>query len=116
VSREGEFLSAAEIPSPPIARPVIGDFDNDGVTDIVVVTEDAILGYHVKVERAVNGLLVLVMLTALFAAIVFAANIQSVTLVADESGGSAANTGLKNRKSGTAAVLRIFRSTDHHLD
>lgn len=113
VSREGEFLSAAEIPSPPISRPVIGDFDNDGVTDIVVVTEDAILGYHVQVERAVNGLLVLVMLAALFAAIVFAANIQSVSLVADEPGN---NTGAKNRKSGTAAVLRIFRSTDHHLD
>ena len=122
VSKEGEFLSTAEIPSPPIIKPVRGDFDNDGVTDIVVVTEDAILGYHIKIERAVNGLMVMVILTALFAAIVFAANIQSVSLLAEEpagsggSGGGGVNAGVKNRKSGTAAVLRIFRSTDHHLD
>ena len=114
ISREGDFLSAAEIPTPPVSKPVIADFDNDGVTDITVVTEDAILGYHVTIEKATNGLLVAVILMALFAAIVFVSSIQSVSVGTDEVPSSAPLG--RVGKTSTSSLLRVFRSTDEHLD
>jgi len=101
ISRDGHYLTSSEIPSPPVARPILGDFDNDGVSDVVVVTEEAVLGYHLKVEKATNGLLIAVLLVALAAAILFVSNIRST---AEGSQGS------------IIGKLTVQRSTDDHID
>lgn len=36
MSRDGDILASAEIPQKPISRPIIGDFDSDGVTDVII--------------------------------------------------------------------------------
>jgi hypothetical protein len=123
LSKDGEVLSVSEIPAPPVARPVIGDFDNDGVTDIVLVTDDAILGYHLKVEKATNALLVVLVILSLIAAVVFLSNIQSVPLSAEGSttvepllGSHLASWASKAGRKTNSSILRVLRSTDEHLD
>ena len=58
LSRDGAVLSTSELPNKPISRPVFGDFDSDGVSDVIVVTEDAILGFRLEVSQSNRGLLV----------------------------------------------------------
>jgi hypothetical protein len=36
MSRDGDILASADIPQKPISRPIIGDFDSDGVTDVII--------------------------------------------------------------------------------
>jgi len=104
ISREGIILAVAEIPKRPIARPVIGDFDSDGVTDVIVYTEDAILGYRLEVIASTRGLLLALIALSTFAAVVFVANIR----VEDNDAGSG-----RPRKN----VLSLARSTEeYHLD
>ena len=45
-SKDGKTLASIDVPKAPVTVPVLGDFDSDGVTDIILVTEDAILGYR----------------------------------------------------------------------
>ena len=80
LSREGDVLASAEIPRAPLAQPVIGDFDNDGVSDIIVVTNGAVLGYHVHVTQASRTVLIALTLLIIIAVVVFISNIQAVPL------------------------------------
>lgn len=142
LSREGDALATAELPKPPMAYPVLGDFDNDGVTDIIVTTKGAVLGYHVHVVQASNSVLVVLLVLVACAALVFVVNIQRVSPVAGaaegagrgipasvlerQSASAAANTlsgraAQANRvprsKAAVGGVFQIIRSTDdHHLD
>ena len=97
--------------------------------DVIVVTDDAILGYRLHVVQYTPGLLVAVILLSLFAIVVFIASIEKVVLV--EGGGSrgvgggvgdgggrvgVGGAGKKGQGRGTG-VLQVVRSTDdHHLD
>jgi len=61
----GSVLATATFPQPSVRRPMLVDFNGDGITDIVVVTNEAIWGYRVSVStgssiffRIVVGLLV----------------------------------------------------------
>jgi hypothetical protein len=78
LSREGDTLAHADIPKIPVAAPVLGDFDNDGVSDIIVVTDGAILGYHVHVVRSGNYVLTGLCVLAAFTVVIFIMHVQRV--------------------------------------
>lgn len=120
VSREGHLLTVTDLPSSPRARPVIGDFNNDGFADIIIVTEDSILGYRLDVTESVNMMLVCVGLLFVIAFFSFVMNIRTVM---DEDSSSAGigehsstplgTVNVKQKKS----ILTLIRSTDeHHID
>lgn len=103
ISREGHILTQATLPKAPIARPIIGDFDGDGITDVIMITEDAILGYRVEEVASMQGMLAAVVVLSLLAMVVFACSLQ--VEVRDTSTG------------GRKKAWRMTRSTDeHHLD
>lgn len=103
VSRDGHVLSSAALPNTPIARPVIGDFDGDGVTDVIMITDDAILGYRVEEVASMQGMLVAVVVLIVLGVTVFACSMQLEVRETSQGG----------RKK----VWSMTRSTDeHHLD
>ena len=132
VSREGDLLASAALPKGPLAYPVLGDFDNDGVTDIIILTDGAVLGFHVHVTRATNGVLICLVLLIAVAVVVFLANIQRVappsargvpaSVLDRQSASAAANLNANHArrphsKASIGGVFQIVRSTDdHHLD
>ena len=65
----GELLSRIVLSAPPTNKPVIGDFDNDGLNDIVIVTCEGIYGYSGKKlvrRRFTFILLIFVLMMLLF--------------------------------------------------
>eukprot|EP00602_Paraphysomonas_sp_CaronLab_P000131 CAMPEP_0185029850 /NCGR_PEP_ID=MMETSP1103-20130426/16431_1 /TAXON_ID=36769 /ORGANISM="Paraphysomonas bandaiensis, Strain Caron Lab Isolate" /LENGTH=711 /DNA_ID=CAMNT_0027564751 /DNA_START=30 /DNA_END=2161 /DNA_ORIENTATION=- len=76
VSRDGVVLSTKSVPNTPIARPVIGDFDADGFTDVIMVTDDAILGYRLQVMPSTQGMLVAFGCLILVALVLFVVNLR----------------------------------------
>ena len=131
VSREGDILAIAELPKGPIAYPVLGDFDNDGVTDIILLTDGAVLGFHVSVTKATDGVLIALVLLVIVAVAVFIGNIQRVApagasrgvpaSVLDRQSTSAAATLTGNtlhprrphsKASSVGGVFQVVRSTD----
>jgi len=107
LSRDGELQATAEVPKIPISKPIIGDFDSDGVTDVIIITNDAILGYRLEVTASTRSMLIAVVILTVLALIVFVANIRT-----DSTSGS--NTITKINKKN---ILSIIRSTDdYHID
>lgn len=110
ISRDGSFLSTADLPNPAIAAPTLGDFDNDGVIDVIIVTDDSILGYRLEITASSRGLLVALICLSSIAAVVFLANIRVEGVEAE---GEPGKVSVAAKKS----VLSIVRSTDdYHLD
>ena len=109
VSTDGYLLSNVAIPKPPITKPAVGDFDNDGVTDVIIVTSDAILGYRLEVQVGSRGLLIAVVLLCLFAFAMYASTIQ----ISSQNVGNVEGAGGVRQ----VRVLSSRRSTDeHHMD
>ena len=105
LSRDGAILCTAEVPKIPIAKPILGDFDNDFITDVIILTEDALLGYRLEVTASAKGLLIAFIVLAVLAVIVFISGLRS-ELVNDS------NSGNIRRK-----LLASKRSTDeYHID
>jgi hypothetical protein len=70
-SDRGTVLATATFPQPTIGRPILADFNSDGTTDVMVMTADAVWGYHVSVRagssilfRVAVGLLLMGMMLA----------------------------------------------------
>jgi hypothetical protein len=70
-SDRGTVLGTATFPQPTIGRPILADFNGDGTTDVMVMTADAVWGYHVSVRagssvffRVAVGLLLMGMMLA----------------------------------------------------
>lgn len=102
MDREGYVMTYALLPKSPIAAPVLGDFDNDGVTDVIVITDDAILGYRLEVTPSSQAMLIAVLCLSSLAVVVFLANLQSEVL---------------ETRHGKKVVYSMLRSTDdHHID
>ena len=117
LSRDGVLLASADIPQSPILYPIVGDFDNDGVTDVTIVTEDSVLGYHLEVVKSSHGILIAIIILSLVAFIVFISNIQTVALTSDSNdSNNDYNHSKRNKRSNVGSVLKIIRSTDEHLD
>lgn len=104
LSREnGAILTSAPLPYAPIVRTVIGDFDNDGVNDIIIVSSDSILGYKLSVAASTRGLLVAFLVLLFLAAIVFVSNVRTEVI--------------PDLRQGKKKVLSMVRSTDDwHID
>ena len=113
MSREGDLLASAQLPRKPIAHPVIGDFDSDGVTDVIIVTDEAILGYRLEVVQSPRGMLLAVVVLCVLTAIVFFVNIQLIpydSVDHKEYGGSVSQFVKRS-------VMSLSRSTDEsHID
>lgn len=114
IAREGEALALAELPKAPITKPIVEDFDNDEVSDIIIVTEDAILGYHVEVTKRTHGILIALIMLSVVAVVAFVANIQ--TIKPDDSSTPSHLKSTQGPKKG-GNFFQITRSTDeHHID
>lgn len=114
LSREGRILAHIELPRPPIAPPIIGDFDSDGVVDVIITTEESILGYRFEVMSSTRGVLIATVIFTVIAALTFILNIRK-SYEPEVSGGSQSQSiGTKMQKM---SVLSIKRATDeYHLD
>jgi hypothetical protein len=109
ISRDGDVLCQQSLPSSPIAQPMFGDFDSDGVTDVIFVTDEAMLGFKLVVQQSPQAMLIAVLILAGIAAIGFFASIRTVSVV--DSGGSSLLSASKK------SVLTITRATDeYHID
>jgi hypothetical protein len=92
-----------------LAQPVLGDFDSDGDVDVIIVTEDSLLGYRVQVTTSSRGLFVALLVLSGIAAVAFVANIKVESVPLDPRD----VTGSKKMRS----VLSLVRSTEEfHLD
>lgn len=127
VNREGDVLASVELPNIPITRPVLGDFDSDGVTDLIVITDDAILGYKINVIQSVRAIFIAVLVLVVIAAVVFFSNIRTNIPLADGAAGSvnasdghgiSPGPGMRPTPSSKRrTVLSLIRSTDdQHID
>jgi hypothetical protein len=66
VSEHGFTLAAFDLPYPPLAPPVLADFNGDGLTDVIVVTARGVFAYAQLVHY--GGLQLGALLLALIAA------------------------------------------------
>ena len=111
LSRNGDILANADIPRKPILKPVIGDFDNDGVTDIIIVTEESILGYKLKIAPAIRLMFIAVVGLLLLIVLVFVTNIRI------EGGQIPESTTSNVPRKKIPKTMSILRSTDeYHID
>lgn len=85
LNRDGYILTSATVPKEPIAMPAIGDFDNDGITDIIIVTKNAVLGYRLEVTRSTRGLLVATVLMCIVAAVSYVSSVKVGFVAATQS-------------------------------
>ena len=94
-SKDGKTLASIDVPKAPVTVPVLGDFDSDGVTDIILVTEDAILGYRLEATTSTAGVLYAIVILCSFAALAFFANIQVASLQSKASSAALSTTELQ---------------------
>ena len=106
-SREGEMLASAYLPKPSISKPVIGDFDGDGITDVLILTEDAILGYRVEAVSSPNGLLLALIILAVAAVLIFLLSLKSDFIVVD---------GIQQVNSNKRLYTLVRSTDDAHID
>ncbi|CAM9094978.1 unnamed protein product, partial [Ectocarpus fasciculatus] len=69
----GATLTSIELPYPPSVRPVFGDFDNDGVNDVIIVSSESLFGYRMKVSASSQGMLITIIVLLVLASIIFVA-------------------------------------------
>jgi hypothetical protein len=99
----GAALTSIELPYPPSTRPVFGDFDNDGVNDVIIVSSDSLFGYRMKVSASSRGMFITIIVLLVLASIIFIANIRTEEII--------------DPKHGRRSVLSVARSTDdYHID
>ena len=68
ISREGTIETQSEVPSRALTKPTIGDFDNDFINDVIVLTDDALLGYRLEITASGRGMLIAFTILAAVAA------------------------------------------------
>ena len=112
----GELLTSFKLPNELISKPIIADFDNDGINDIIIITKDNILGYKLEVRESIQGMLILVVLLIIIALLTLIANIKWETIEKTYSNHSSNSL---NSVPITTKVnwFNIVRSTDNlHAD
>ena len=77
-------MASAALPDPPLARPVFGDFDGDGVRDAVVVTRRGVLGFALRHAASSRVALLLFLMLLLALGVVVAVNLSG--MLDDEAG------------------------------
>lgn len=112
IDRGGEVLSYAEVPEAPVSIPVLSDFDHDGITDIILTTNDAVLGYSVKITFTTPFLLIGVCILSIVAFVVFVGSIKSELVMLPQGGTNKMQHGSNSRR-----LYSLHRSTDsEHQD
>ena len=109
ISREGTIETQSEVPSRALTKPTIGDFDNDFINDVIVLTDDALLGYRLEITASGRGMLIAFTILAAVAVVVFVSTLKT-EIVSDTKGqGGSVMTARK--------VFGGKRSTDeYHID
>jgi hypothetical protein len=103
VSRDGSTLASAAVPYPPNGRTIIGDFNNDGVNDVIIMSSDSLFAYSVRVSASTRGMLIAMLVLVFLAVVVFVANIRTEVI--------------NDPKLGKRSILSVARSTDDfHID
>lgn len=123
LSRNGEILTMADVPSAPLTRPSFGDFDNDGITDVIIYTSDAILGYRLVMAESTKVMFLTLVLLSIVAVFSFIMNIR-MNAQSQTEDTSASVTGSTQSSSTNILkmkykrnVLALMRSTDdYHLE
>jgi hypothetical protein len=90
-----------------MSRPVLGDFDNDGITDIIVITSDAYLGYKVEANASPKGLFIAMLILSLGAVVIFVVSMRFDPLVID---------GIKQEHSNKGTYSLVRSTDDAHID
>jgi hypothetical protein len=49
---DGALVGEAVLEEPPIARPAVGDFNNDGTNDVIIVSANAYYAYSLSTQSA----------------------------------------------------------------
>jgi hypothetical protein len=120
LSTSGDILTTSELPNSPITRPSFGDFDNDGITDLILYTSDAILGYRLVRTESTKIMFVTLMILTVVAIFCFIMNIRtnpSSTQEDSANGSSLSNTANILKAKYKKNVLALMRSTDdYHIE
>lgn len=117
VSSLGGLLAFAHLPNPVIAYPVVGDFDNDGITDVIIITQSAILGFRLEVTESTRILFILLCILSVVAAFCFVLNIRRPELVSSSQSPDVFSTTKALQSKYKKNVLALMRSTDdYHIE
>jgi len=76
LSRDGDVLATSDVPQAPVIKPIFTDFNGDGLSDIIVVTADAVLGYQLEAHASVRGILIAFFALAMVAVVMFLSSIR----------------------------------------
>jgi len=75
-SKHGRLLDKTSFPQLSVSRPLLGDFDGDGTSDVIVFTTDGVLGFKIDIYsnkmtfmHVMNGLLFVMMIISVAYAI-----------------------------------------------
>jgi len=117
ISRNGEILTTVDVPQPPIAKPVFVDFNSDGLSDVMVLSRYALMGYELDARASVQSLFIAFIFLACLATLLFLSSIRDDTGVPVGSLSDSDGTGGFTSK-GVFNRFGTKRSTDEafHLD
>ena len=114
-NRDGDLLVKAQLPKKPSSHPILGDFNSDGVSDIIIITDNALLGYKVEVIQSVRVMFITGTLVLILCVITFLTNIKYDSGHESKDGSNVGISVVSNRFK--KHILSIVRSTDeYHLD
>ena len=75
---DGLTLAKTGIAEAPVTQPVYGDYDNDGVTDVLVLSEHAVWGFTVSVvHHSEGGMVIVIVMLIMMMALVFFGNMDT---------------------------------------
>ena len=105
LGRDGRVLTTSDIPHAPRSKPILVDFNGDGLMDLVVFTKSAVLGYELEAHASARGLLIGFIALAGMALLMFVTSIRG-------------DSSVLSSKQATWTRLGTKRSTDSafHLD
>lgn len=114
----GKVVAEAQTPNDVMHKPLVVDFDDDGVHDLIVVTDVAILGYRLSITPTFFPLVIPFLILFVIALAIFALKLSSESTAT----ASSSNAGIETPRGGTGTGKRkkqwtLTRATDsQHLD
>jgi hypothetical protein len=76
-SQEGKLLADTHLPYPSVLSPMIVDVDDNGINDIIIITEMAILGYRVEITPSFFPLVIPFLILFFVSLLVFVLKLNS---------------------------------------
>ena len=96
----GEVLAEAGVPEPPRRRPILGDFDDDGASEVLLVSDGAVWGYTVAFTpgTGTGGLALVVGLVVLSMIATYAMHLEVEPPATSGSGGGGGGEGARRHQ------------------